>query len=170
MISILFANHILQHAVAYTTSLMTLPLTESQINSLVSILFANIKDSSARHSWEIFLEMHGGEKSAITRVNSTATAYAHRDKFLLFQFLDTGTNGHIPEEGFTILKTFIDSVTHFMADADWGMYANFLDTQLAGNDAQRLYWGDNLPRLRRIKADLDPRDVFWNPQGISPSV
>ena len=133
-------------------------------------MFANIHDNSARHSWDIFFEMHGGNQSKVAQVDPSATAYVHRDKMLLFQLSDTGgDHGEFPNEGFVVLKRFMDSVTNSMAEGDWGMYTNFLDTQLDGETAQKKYYGSNLPRLRGIKAKLDAEDVFWNPQGISPS-
>ena len=132
-------------------------------------MFANINETSARHSWDIFFEMHGGPKSAVSLVNTSETAYPHRDKVLLWQLSDAGENGNLPEESFANLKQLINSVTHSMADKEWGMYANFIDTELDGEMAQRLYYRDNLPRLRAIKAQLDPGNVFWNPQGISTS-
>ncbi|CAG8962036.1 hypothetical protein HYFRA_00005078 [Hymenoscyphus fraxineus] len=156
------------HATYYTTSLMTPALTEDQTKKFIATMFANIHQASARHSWDIFFEMHGGNNSAVAQVDPSATAYVHRDKLLLYQLSDTGSHGQFPDEGFAVLRNFTDSVTNSMAPEDWGMYANFLDTQLDGKTAQQLYWGNNLQRLRSIKAKLDPADVFWNPQGISP--
>ncbi|KAG5205875.1 Chitooligosaccharide oxidase [Trichophyton interdigitale] len=157
------------HTTTYTSSLTTPPLTDEQINALVSTLFTNINDTNARHSWDILFELHGGPKSAVSQTDITATSYAQRDKFLLWQLNAFGENGQLPRESFVFLKQITDSVTQSMVDGDWGMYANSIDTQLDGNTAQKLYWGDNLPRLRKIKARLDPSNVFWNPQGISPS-
>ena len=133
-------------------------------------LFTNINDTNARHSWDVLFELHGGPKSAVSQTDLAATYYAQRDKFLLWQLNAFGEDGNLPRESFVFLKQIMDSVTQSMVDGDWGMYANSIDTQLDGNTAQKLYWGDNLPRLRKIKARLDPSNVFWNPQGISPSV
>lgn len=131
-------------------------------------MFANINDTSARHSWDIFFEMHGSPNSAVSQVSSSATAYVHRDKVWLWQLSDAGEDGKLPRESFTVVKELMNSVTKSLADEQWGMYANFIDTELDGKTAQELYWGDNLPRLKAIKAELDPDDVFWNPQGVSP--
>lgn len=130
-------------------------------------MFTNINDTSARHSWDIFFEMHGGPKSAVSQVNASATAYVHRDKVLLWQLSDAEEHGELPRESFAVIKDLMDSVTKSLKDEQWGMYANFLDTELDGKTAQDLYWGDNLPRLKATKAEVDPDDVFWNPQGIS---
>ncbi|KAI9701808.1 MAG: hypothetical protein M1836_001152 [Candelina mexicana] len=159
------------HASFYTTSLTIPALNDEQIKSLMSTMFANSHEDSAPHSWDIFFEMHGGNHSTVAQIDPSATAYVHRDKMLLLQLSDTGgSNGEFFDEGFAVLKRFMDSVTNTMAEGEWGMYANFLDTQLDGKTAQKRYYGHNLPRLSSIKAQLDAEDVFWNPQGISSSL
>ncbi|KAH7165424.1 hypothetical protein EDB81DRAFT_639478 [Dactylonectria macrodidyma] len=155
------------HSTFYKTSLMTHSLTRSQIKSLMSALFSNIDNASDRHSWYVLIDLHGGANSVVAGPAADSTAYAHRDKLLLYQFSDRGVDGvPYPEQGFALLEGFRESVTASMEDGRWGMYANYLDTQLDSETAQRLYWGENLPRLRRIKAALDPGDVFWFPQGV----
>ena len=44
-----------------------------------------------------------------------------------------------------------------------GAYANYADPDLA---TLRDYYGANLPRLRRIKRDVDPANRFRPKQGI----
>ncbi|KAI5457435.1 hypothetical protein BGZ63DRAFT_428142 [Mariannaea sp. PMI_226] len=156
-----------QHTTVYKSSLVTHALTQSQIQSFVTAIFANAADPNARHSWFILLDAQGGPKSVVSQVSPSDTAYVHRDKLLLFQFSDSGSGGAYPKTGFTLLKGFRDSITKSMDAGDWGMYANYLDTQLDSETAQELYWGDNLERLRRVKSRLDPGQVFWNPQGVS---
>jgi FAD/FMN-containing dehydrogenase len=46
-------------------------------------------------------------------------------------------------------------------------YQNFPDPSLA--DWPQAYYGDNLPRLRLVKAAVDPAGVFRYPQGIPPA-
>jgi hypothetical protein len=149
---------------------MTYAITDEQIKSLVSTMYGNIEDPSALHNWYFLLELHGGYESAVADVNPSETAFVHRDKPLLYQFTMQIPQGQFPEEGFSILKKFRESVTNWTSNGDWGMYANYLDTQLDADTAQELYWGENLPRLRRIKATLDPDQVFWNPQDITPQI
>jgi hypothetical protein len=47
-------------------------------------------------------------------------------------------------------------------------YAGYVDPAL-GDNSSSLYWGDNVDKLRRIKAEVDPLDVFHNPQSIRPA-
>ena len=56
-----------------------------------------------------------------------------------------------------------------MNATDWGMYINYPDTQVNAQTAQEKYWGVNLPRLQQIKKQLDPNEVFWNPQSVKPA-
>ncbi|KAI8662985.1 FAD-binding PCMH-type domain-containing protein [Fusarium sp. Ph1] len=158
-----------RHSTFYTTSLLTHALTRHQVESLVNALFTNAKDPSARKSWYLLLDLFGGTNSAISENSPSSTAFPHRDKLLLYQFSDSGPNGSYPPEGFDLLRRFRESVTSSMADGEWGMYANYLDTQLDGDTAARLYYGGNLERLRELKREFDPDDVFWNPQGIRPA-
>ncbi|KAM0420905.1 hypothetical protein ACHAPT_011294 [Fusarium lateritium] len=158
-----------RHSTFYTTSLLTHALTRNQVESLVNALFTNAKDPSARKSWYLLLDLFGGPNSTIADKTPSDTAFVHRDKLLLYQFSDGGSNGEYPSEGFDLLRRFRESVTSSMADGEWGMYANYLDTQLDGETAARLYYGGNLERLRRLKAEYDPDDVFWNPQGVRPA-
>lgn len=158
-----------QHSTFYTTSLLTHALTRDQAESLANALFTNAKDPSARKSWYLLLDLFGGPNSAVSDRTPAGTAFPHRDKLLLYQFSDGGSGGEYPPEGFDLLRRFRESVTSGMADGEWGMYANYLDTQLDGDTAAGLYYGGNLERLRVLKGEFDPDDVFWNPQGIRPA-
>jgi hypothetical protein len=131
-------------------------------------MFRNVNDTSARHSWDIFFEMHGCLNSAVSQVISSATAYVHRDMLLLWQLSDMGEPKSLPQKSFAVLKDLMNSVTNSLAPGQWGMYASFIDTELDGKTAQDLYWRQNLPRLKAIKAKYDPRNIFWNPQGVTP--
>ncbi|KAJ9134638.1 FAD-binding domain-containing protein [Pleurostoma richardsiae] len=51
----------------------------------------------------------------------------------------------------------------------WGQYINYPDPNLDRTTAQTVYWGPNLAKLQKIKAMLDPGDLFYYPQGVAPS-
>ncbi|KAM0553046.1 hypothetical protein ACHAPJ_007593 [Fusarium lateritium] len=155
-----------QHSNFYTTSLMTKALTRSQVESLANALYTNINNPDARHSWYLLIDLFGGPNSAVAENTNINSAFLHRDKLLLYQFSDHGNHAQHANNGFSLLKGFRESVTASMADGEWGMYANYLDTQLGNEEATKLYYGESLDRLRRLKAEYDPDDMFWNPQGI----
>ncbi|RFN48526.1 hypothetical protein FIE12Z_7205, partial [Fusarium flagelliforme] len=146
-----------QHSTFYSTSLMTKALTRTQVQSFTRTLYDNVNDPDARHTWYILIDLFGGPNSAITNAKTLFTdrpinsAFPHRDKLLLYQFSDHGNYATHANNGFTLLKRFRDSVTKGMVDGDWGMYANYLDTQLGNEEATKRYYGKSLPRLKQLK-------------------
>ena len=119
--------------------------------------------------WWILIDMHGGKNSAISKIPSSSSSYAHRDKLLLYQFYDRVFMGSYPRNGFSLLQGFMASITRTMDASDWGMYINYADSQLGQDSAQDYYWRQNLPRLQMIKAAVDPTEVFYNPLGVRPA-
>jgi FAD/FMN-containing dehydrogenase len=49
-------------------------------------------------------------------------------------------------------------------DANGGAYVNYPDRDLP--DYANRYWGENLPRLQRVKARYDPENLFRHAQSI----
>lgn len=48
-----------------------------------------------------------------------------------------------------------------------GAYAGYVDRAL-GAEGPKKYWEGNLERLMKIKGEVDPEDVFHNPQSVRP--
>lgn len=66
---------------------------------------------------------------------------------------------------------FINNLTHAITsaapDTEFGAYLNYVDPSLSQEEAHRLYYGEELlRRLQDVKRAVDPKNVFWNPQGI----
>ena len=88
---------------------------------------------------------------AYNRVESTATAFAHRDvRFLLKMTGPAEWLRHVWQET--------------RGYGSGGVYPNFPDPGL--DDALTAYHGTNLPRLQRVKAAYDPDNVFRFPQSL----
>jgi hypothetical protein len=115
------------------------------------------------------MDMHGGANSAVNAMTAhNATAYAHRDKLFLFQFYDRSIEGPYPPDGFPFVENFIATLTQGRPAAEWGRYANYADSQLSRTDAQAQYYGASLSRLRALKQEVDPKEVFYYPQSVEP--
>lgn len=108
---------------------------------------------------------------AINRVGPQETAFVHRDALFLAQYSTTwtppaGTNdagaGSAPVAN---QRAWLASFHAAMRPYASGQaYQNYADPDLA--DWQRAYYGANYARLQRIKAAVDPTDVFHFPQSI----
>ncbi|KAI5464824.1 hypothetical protein BGZ63DRAFT_350576 [Mariannaea sp. PMI_226] len=149
----------------YATGLVSHELTHPQLQSFTEELLSRTEEHTSS-----VLKFHGGDLSAVGKIAPSATAFVHRDKSLVFSFVATGSNGYVKSERLETVKSHRQSITNLMAHGEWGMYPNYIDTEQDGKTAQRLYWGDNLPRLQKLKAELDPGEVFWNPQGVQPLI
>jgi FAD/FMN-containing dehydrogenase len=44
-------------------------------------------------------------------------------------------------------------------------YVNYCDLDL-GDGYAKAYWGDNLARLMKIKAEVDPKNIFKHVQSV----
>ncbi|KAI5458305.1 hypothetical protein BGZ63DRAFT_416674 [Mariannaea sp. PMI_226] len=153
------------HDTFYASSILTPELSANQFKSYVD--YISTTGATTSHSWWMQMDLHGGQNSAITKPKTTDTAYVHRDKLLLFQIYDSVPQGQqYPSDGFTLLQGFRRSITKSFKDGQWGMYANYPDSQLSSSDAQSLYWGSNLKRLSSIKGIYDAKNLFRNPQSV----
>ncbi|KAJ7089852.1 hypothetical protein B0H15DRAFT_949100 [Mycena belliarum] len=105
------------------------------------------------------------EAGAINDVPQNATAYAHRDALFYMQTYAVGL-GSLSAKTIDFVTGMSDKITNSMPGVNFGAYAGYVDPQL--KDGPQQYWGSNLPRLQKIKAAIDPSDVFHNPQSVSP--
>jgi hypothetical protein len=60
------------------------------------------------------------------------------------------------------MRTLYTSMRPFVSG---GCYVNYCDLDL-GDGYARAYWGDNLPRLMKIKAQIDPKNIFRHAQSV----
>lgn len=118
--------------------------------------------------WWIQIDMHGGSNSAIWKADPELTSYAHRDKLFLVQFYDRTLWGDYPADGFKFLDGWVATTTSPLAESDWGMYINYADARMSRETAQKVYYRNNLPRLQKLKAQIDPDELFYNPISIEP--
>lgn len=157
---------LLQRQNAYTSSLVTAHISEEAMTSFVDYWFDNAMGEDAPNWWAQ-MDVYGDPNSGVVATPNWATSYVHRDKLWLWQlsavFDDVADD---TQPGIDFLNGLMDSIKNPMAAGDWGRYANYIDSELERNAALNQYYGGHLERLRGIKTNLDPDDLFHNPQSV----
>lgn len=115
--------------------------------------------------WFIIWDLEGG---AINDVAPNATAYGHRNALFYHQAYAVNIFGKIDDKTRDFLTGVNDAVIDALPEHNQGAYAGYVDPALGENSAN-LYWGGNVERLESIKSQVDPDDVFHNPQSIRPA-
>ncbi|KAF1996891.1 Glucooligosaccharide oxidase [Amniculicola lignicola CBS 123094] len=114
--------------------------------------------------WFVIWDLEGG---AINDVAPDATAYGHRNALFYHQSYAVNLVGRVTPT----IRNFLTGLNKIVTDSlghELGAYAGYVDPALGDNGA-KMYWGDNLPRLQSIKAAVDPKDIFHNPQSVRPA-
>jgi FAD/FMN-containing dehydrogenase len=121
-------------------------------------------DSTNFGAGGVGFDSYGG---AMNRVAPGATAFVHRDSLALGQYLaywQTDSPPDLIADNTTWLRALTDAITPY---SNGEAYQNYIDPGLDG--WLEAYYGANLPRLRQIKRDVDPDNVFNFAQSIPPA-
>ncbi len=126
----------------------------------------------------ISLNSYGGK---VNTVAPGATAVAHRDSILKLLFVNGWADGADDAVRMRWLREFYRDLyaetggVPVPGKVNDGAFINYPDADLAdpewntsGIPWHTLYFGDNYPRLQRIKARWDPRDVFHHTLSVRP--
>lgn len=106
----------------------------------------------------------GGRTRAVA---ADATAFVHRGSDWLFSLETTWTEADGAAAVDRLLAWQEEVYDAVCRQVRGGAYQNFPDIMLA--DAAEAYYGANLPRLRALKAKVDPDMVFRFAQAIAPA-
>jgi len=130
------------------------PMTEQGILTLLSGLQKTPGDIA------VLCDSYGG---AINKVASDATAFVHRGNTRYsIQYYVQWDNPAASDANIAAMRTLYASMRPFVSG---GCYVNYCDLDLDDGYA-KAYWGDNLPRLMKIKAQLDPNNIFRHAQSV----
>ncbi|ELZ83539.1 FAD linked oxidase domain-containing protein [Haloferax gibbonsii ATCC 33959] len=108
----------------------------------------------------IVIEHLGG---AISRLDSDASAYAHRDAGYSFNIFTRWTDADEDDEHVAWTRAFFAAMAPHLSD---GVSVNFLSRE--GNERVRAAFGDNYDRLVELKRQYDPENLFRVNQNIAP--
>jgi len=129
----------------------------------IDALFEYLQDANkGTVLWFIIIDLAG---RAINDVPANATAYVHRNTIFYIQSYAIGLDG-VSQTTHNFLDGINDTIMKAMPGVDFGAYPGYVDKYLP--DGRHEYWGSNYPRLQQIKAELDPQNVFSNPQSVQP--
>ncbi|KAI9930994.1 hypothetical protein ASPWEDRAFT_167054 [Aspergillus wentii DTO 134E9] len=113
-------------------------------------------------TWFISFDLEGG---ATNDYAVNATAYSHRNALYWLQSYAISPLGPVSDTTIEFLNGINRLIAKSMPQADLSAYPGYVDPLM--RNAQSAYWGPNLPRLQGIKASIDPKDVFHNPQSVN---
>ncbi|MGE3636440.1 MAG: FAD-binding oxidoreductase, partial [Sandaracinaceae bacterium] len=138
------------------------PLTTRGIAALVELIEARGPDAAGAGG--VAIDALGG---AIDRLAPDATAFVHRGAFAIAQ-CSTHWPARVTEAQIRANRAWHRQLRRTMArHVGGGAYVNYIDPAL--RDHETVYYGDNLARLRQIKARRDPDGFFRFAQGIRAS-
>ncbi|KGO42334.1 FAD-binding, type 2 [Penicillium expansum] len=119
------------------------------------------KANAGTLAWSVMLSLEGG---AINAVPKNATAYGHRDVLFWVQIFVVNPLGPISQTTYGFTDGLYNILARGVPESAGHAYLGCPDPKMP--DAQRAYWRNNYPRLEELKRDLDPKDIFHNPQGV----
>lgn len=98
---------------------------------------------------------------AIATIDPAATAFVHRRALFDLQYQTYWWD----DAAAPASLAWVRDLRAAMAPYTIGAYVNYIDADLP--DWEHAYYGENLPRLKQVKMDYDPDDVFNGPQSIA---
>ncbi|CDR88947.1 related to 6-hydroxy-D-nicotine oxidase [Sporisorium scitamineum] len=121
-------------------------------------------------AWNIYFELFGGGSPAHAQPKAKElSSFPHRDGLWLIQvavgtvaYMDLAHSGHV------YARELDDRVNRAIQTAGLGRggYSCYVDPELKQDEWKRLYYGSSIPRLEDIKMQVDPDNLFRNPQTL----
>ncbi|WP_460520539.1 FAD-binding oxidoreductase [Flindersiella endophytica] len=149
-------------------------LTEAQL----AAVYRNLRNDTGGPGAGMLLIGYGGQVRAVP---PGATAVAQRDVIMKAVYQTIWREEDDDDANLAWVRAFYHDVyagtggVPVPGEVNDGSYINYPDADLAdptwnssGVPAHTLYYKDNYPRLQRVKADWDPRNVFRHALAIEP--
>jgi FAD/FMN-containing dehydrogenase len=107
----------------------------------------------------VVCDAYGG---SLAEIAPDTTAFVHRRGTLFcLQYGSVWSNPADTQKRLDDMRQFYASLRPYMSGS---AYVNYCDLELS--DYATAYWGENLPRLKQIKAVFDPANVFRHAQSV----
>lgn len=149
----------------YKSAYMKKAFPESQIETIWKWLTVDNDKYPANSQALLQVDSYGCQINAVA---SDATAVPQRSSILKLQYQTYWTEKDQDKANLDWINDFY--LEMYGERGPWpdevmdGCYVNYCDSDL--KDWQHLYYKENYPRLRRVKGEWDPRNVFHHGQSI----
>lgn len=147
------------------------PTGPAAYDQLAKDLIDTLEKTESDPEANLYVSLHGFG-GAVADKKSSETAFPYRDKEFMLQFQAWWASPQSSKS-----KQYIRWIEDFRKHLKGieGAFINFPDVSLVADpDAQRVellehYYAGNLPELRRIKRDVDPKNLFSFGMSIPPA-
>ncbi|KAI8965552.1 putative glucooligosaccharide oxidase [Daldinia sp. FL1419] len=138
--------------------------TAESLTDFFTLLFK--EGATAPIQYFIMIDLYGGADSQISAKDESFSAFAHRNALWVTQLYGYVDNEKVlPAEGLEFIHRLTAAMTTRLPG--YGAYSNYTDPSFGRDEANTLYYGEEqYQRLKRLKAVIDPDNVFANPQSI----
>ncbi|KAJ1017871.1 hypothetical protein NDA16_005187 [Ustilago loliicola] len=173
-----------QHNNFVTKSSLTLKRNKGFDEKSLPPLFQHIWDTSltaghdvelpdGKHTfwaWNVYFELFGGGSPAHAQPKAKElSSFPHRDGLWLIQIaVGTAAFMELAHSGHVYARELDAQVNRAIETAGIGRggYSCYVDAELEEDEWKQFYYGSSIPRLEDIKMQLDPDNLFRNPQTL----
>lgn len=138
-----------------TGSFIYEPLNRRILKTLENKMINSPKNYSQFYE---FIGLNGN----VSNVDSNDTAFVHRDSLYLLEIKSIWTSDRYRDDNID----WTNSVKAILDHVGIGTYRGFTDFHI--RNWQEQYYGDNYLRLRKVKTEYDPLNIFKFPQSVEP--
>lgn len=160
-----------EHENFYTKSLIVPALPDQALRNLANWAQAHTASKKPAVQWYFTLSLQGGYDNQIFLESKQAgAAFWRRNATWVME------NSGYPEDtsepfpalrGIQLVDDLNAQVTDVLGQGGYGAYQGYVDSELSAEEAGKQYYGDAIfAKLKVLKAKLDSRNVFSNPQTI----
>ncbi|KAK3381019.1 hypothetical protein B0H63DRAFT_560804 [Podospora didyma] len=144
----------------------TMAFPDNALRSFFQYIVDKGLNGKAPVSWFSIINLYGGPGSVIPTHNENFAAYSgHDDLWVIQNYGFVPQNQIYPDAGIGFINGLNDAMTDKLTE--FGAYLNYVDPTYSAAESYKLYYGAELyNRLRKLKAAIDPLNLFSNPQSI----
>lgn len=151
------------HAFKTTGAFVYQPLPDQALASIEKAIHSAPADVSC----DIWMQSFGG---AMAAVSSKDTAFFHRQARFILEFGGSWKDKNNTAAGQSAAQ-WTNDLRRALLEYTQGTYVNFVDLSLGSRSTENfdylsLYYGENVARLRAVKSEWDPANLFQFEQSI----